>query len=365
VIGVKAHPAVLITSLHPPLPQFFKPLSKSVTFAMRAPEGQLFKAMREDAIQRMHADFMQRDAMAQTDVFYPTALAARRRGEKNFTLPPGFVFGKSTGDEVINYDVLPGLGSVRLRHSSTSQPLVPGDADFGFSLPFEKNVLLVEQLWNYFLQLEDLSRQEGQRRKANDLFRYIVHSLQLDSTSDAITPVDPGKHQRLAFFLTDAKGQGFLMRFVDIMPQGSLKKFFFASFVVFQEVKIDRQGKFAAFFLQKLTQYLLEGVKPKWLAAFIRQASAQGFVGIGTDRFRAGCLAALLKLAATVFRGLDEGNSKIIRVAVDAIAEKIVAELKEVIQGEYSLLFMHVIVNSVLAVSPQSPLKALLAATSV
>jgi hypothetical protein len=178
-----------------------------------ASEGQLFKAMREETIQHMRSDFIQRDAAAQTDLFYRTALDARRRGEKNFTLPQGFVFGKASGDEVINYDVLPALGSVRLRHSSTSQPLVAGDVDFGFNLPFEKNALLVEQLWNYFLQLEDLSRQDGQRRKANDLFRLIIHSLQLDSIPEAITPVDPGRHQRLAFFLSDVKGQTFLIRF--------------------------------------------------------------------------------------------------------------------------------------------------------
>jgi hypothetical protein len=301
---------------------------------MRPPEGQLFKAMREDTLQYMRNEFLQREASAQTDLFYPTALAARLRGERNFTLPQGFVFGKTAGDEVINYDVLPALGSVRLRHSSTSQPLVAGDSDFGFFLPFEKNALLVEQLWTYFLQLEDLTRQDGQRRKVNDLFRYIAHSLQLDSTSDTITAVDIARHQRLAFFLGDPKGQGFLTRFVDVMPQGFLKKFFFVSFVVFQEFTVDPRGRFAIFFFQKFARYLIDGVKPKWLAAFIRQASASGFAGIGADRFRAGCLAALLKLAATVFGGLDEGNSRLLRAAVDGLADKMVAELKDVVHGE-------------------------------
>jgi hypothetical protein len=148
------------------------------------------------------------------------------------------------------------------------------------------------------------------------------------------------------------------------MPQGFLKKFFFVSFVVFQECKIDPRGRFALFFMQKLTRYLLDGVKPKWLMAFIRQATAQGFAAIGADRFRAACLAALMKLAATVFAGLDEGNARLLRTAVDSLADRMVAEIKDVVRGEYSLLFMHVIVSAVLAISPQSPLKPTLAATS-
>jgi hypothetical protein len=328
-------------------------------------DGQLFKAMREDTLDHMRSAFTQAYRRAQSDAFYGAALDAKRRGEKNFTLPPGFVLGKATGDDAAGPDAPPALGAVRLRHSSTSQPLVAGDADFGFSLPFERNALLVEQLWNYFLQLEDLGRQDGQRQKANDVFRYVMHSLQLDATRDAHTPVDPARRQRLAFFLGDAKGQAFLARFVDVMPQASLKKFFFVSFVVLREFALDPRGRFAAFFLQKLTQYLLEGVKPKWLAAFVRQAGAGGFAAIGGDRFRAACLAAVLKLAATIVARLDDAGARLLRAAVEGFADAMVADIRAVVAGEYSLLFMQVIVNSVIVVVPESPLKELLRATSV
>jgi hypothetical protein len=326
---------------------------------------QIFKAVTEDQIAQMRSSFRQQYDRAKSDDFYCTALEAKRHGQATFTLDKSLISAKPSGDDPVNYDLFAALGSVRLRHSATGQPLVPGDVDFDFSLPFEKTSQIVEEFWNFLLQLEDLSRQQGQRQKVNDCFRHIVHTLQLDTSMNAAEQVDPARHQRLAFYLNDAKGQTFLIRFIEYMPSGSLKKFFFVAFAVFQDAAIDPRSKFASFFLQKLTKFLLEGVKPKWIAAYIRQAAARGFLPIAADAFGAACAAALLKTAVAIVQGADEEGARRLRAAADGLAEKIAADLKDVIRSEYNRLFMNAIVRSVLLLSPASPLGELLVATGL
>jgi hypothetical protein len=305
---------------------------------------------------------------AQKDDFYTVGIAARRSGQKTFKSTKGFLNVRdalSSTEETASIDLAPALGSVRLRHTSTSQPLVADDSAFDFSLPFEKNAVLLEQLWNYLLKLEDLSRQEDQRRKINDFFRVIVHSLQFDIATDAITPVDPARHQRLAYFLNDHKGQGFISRFMEIMPPSYLRKLYFASFVVFHDLVIDPRSQFASNFVRKLASYMLENVKPKWLAAFLRQGTGRGFLGIATDPFRSCCIAILLRTVVARLPGLDEGNSQLLKSAVSVVIEKIVTDLQAVLQADYNLLFMRAIFVSVLKLVPDSPLKTLICAASI
>jgi hypothetical protein len=334
---------------------------------MRGDDKQIFRAMKWDQLEQMKNQWLQEYDKAKSDDFYAAAVEAKRRGHNRFTLDKSFISAKASSDDPINCDVLPALGSVHLRHAAVSQPLVPLDsADVDFCLPFERNSQIIEEFWNFLLQLEDLTRQEGNRQRINDVFRYIFLTLQLHAPTDASGLVDASRHHRLAFCLGDPKGQAFLVRFVEIIPSSSaLKMFFFVSFAVCHDAAIDPESQFAGFFLGKLTRFLLDGVKPKWIAACLRQIAARGFAVLATDRFRSACLAALVRMAAVAVKRADDDAASVLRAAMEALADKVVIELRDVIHEAYSGLFMQVVVRSLVAVVPASPLKVALTAVSI
>ncbi|OHT02788.1 hypothetical protein TRFO_29985 [Tritrichomonas foetus] len=325
--------------------------------------NQVFKAIGTDQLNGMRERFFRQYIESQTDDYYYRSYNAKKSGQKTFATSKKITNVK----DVLRYssfDDSPGLGHVRLRHSSTSQPLVDSEVDY---IAFEKNPMMLEQLWSFLLKLEDLLREDNQNSsKITSLIRFIVHSLQFNTTSDANSPVDPSSHQRFFYFLNDPKGQNFLVRFLDIMPTSFLKRFFFTSFIVFKDVKIDPTSKFAVAFLQRLTNYLeKDSPKPKWLCAFINQAMSAGFANIVSDRFRLACLASLLLTARYSQDGLSEGDRIVFNSTLKNTADLIIKDLGSAIQKAYNPYFMHSIFKNILILQPECELRTLISATSV
>lgn len=329
---------------------------------LKPPVKQVFKAIGNDQLDSMRERFYRSYVEASTDDYYFKSFDAKKSGQTKF----------STTKKVINIkdiryhvDDTPALGAVRLRHSSTSQPLV--DSDINSFLPFDKNEMMLEQLWSYLLRLEDLNREEdNQHSTMTSLIRFIVHSLQFNTTSDAKSKVDPTLHQRFAFFLNDSKGQHFLSRFLDIMETSFLKRFFFTAFIVFKDVQIDPKSHFAEQFLKRLVDYLEKNTpKPKWLFAFIRQATNSGFASIAKNEFKLACLASLILTARATKDKMNEADQTLLNTTMKNTAELIAKDLKELFKERYSEYFMYSIFSNVIFLQPDCELKTLISATSV
>jgi hypothetical protein len=328
-------------------------------------EVQVFKAMTNDTVERMRENWLRLFKESQKDDFYLAGMEARRTGQKSFKPIKLQEALAHAGDEPGAIDLSPALGAVRLRHTSAAQPLIADDSQINFSLPFEKNATLLEHLWNLLLKLEDFLRQADQGQKIHDLFRVIVHSLKIDHRTDGVALVDPEQCERMAYFLNDHKGQGFLSRFIELMPADSLRKFFFTCFVVIQDVNVDPRSQFAVLFVQTLATFLQAPVKPKWLGGFLRQATAKGVIGIVTDEFRAACFALVLRTIAIRIPQVPEPQAKFLKAAVDATIEKVVAELSAIVQADYHLFFISKIFQAIVRIQPESPLKPFFTAVSV
>jgi hypothetical protein len=149
--------------------------------------------MNWDQLKQMKNRWLKDYDKANSNNFYATALEAKRRDYNQFTIDKSFLSAKTSSDDPINHDIFPALGSV---HSAVSQPLVPLDsADVHFGLPFERNSQIMEEFWNFLLQLEDLTRQDGNRQRINHVFRYIFNTIQLDTPADSSGLVNPCRHQ--------------------------------------------------------------------------------------------------------------------------------------------------------------------------
>lgn len=304
---------------------------------------------------------------SQTDDFYFAAITAKREGQKNFNSSHKIADVKSalSTKNPVHYDE-PALGAVRLRHSSTSQPLVPGDNDFDFIIPFDKNERMLEILWNYLLKLEDVNRQENPSPAIlNNLVRFLVHSLQFDATSDAVTTVHAEDHQRFAYYLNNHKGQRFLSRFLDLMPSSFLKRFFFTSFIVFESINIDSSSPFAIDFLKRLVDYLKEEPKAKWLAAFIKQSTAGSFVSIASSNFKFACVATLLTAAQARFSKFEAGEVKMIQDILTETTKRIIKELATALKQPYNQVFMKAVLTSITFIVPKSELSPILVSASI
>ena len=327
------------------------------------PDSQVFKAMTKESIRAMQTRFYINYRNLQTDDYYYSAYMAKKSGKQTFTsIQVKNV--KAAFSVPPNYEET-ALGTVKLRHSSTSQPLVTNDNELDFSIPFERNAMALENLWNYLLELEDLIRQDQPQAKINSLIRFIVHSLQVNTLNNAIDKVQPSVHQKFAFFLNDPKGQRFMTRFLDIMPPSFLKRFFFTSFIVFKDVKIDPRSQFAIAFVKGLMNCANNGVKPKWIASFIRHSVSGGFAFIAGNRFQSACLAILLTAAKALLPNLDEEDAKLMKDTISELADTISKELGQAIRTNYDPVFMRAIFMSVLTIVPQSKLRQLVMATSV
>ena len=317
-----------------------------------------FKAMEEGQIERMREEFFSSYSRCQNDNFYFEAFQAKARGDTQFIATPHTLKAKDA-KETVNYEDA-GLGAIRLRHTSTSQPLVNDDT-INFTLPFEATAIRLEQLWNYLLQLEDIGRNFAQPsgNKKKNLLTFVVHSIQVNVMDRAAKQVDAADHMRFAYFMNDAKGQKFLSRFMVMLDQSLLKRFFFTAFIVFQHVNVNSRSEFAKVFLQKFTEYLRNGVKPRWIAAFIRQASAGGFKHIAESKFKSACLATVLT-AARALKDLNEGNKQLRQQVVTQLADAIEKDISATLHANYDWLFMCVIFRTVLAIVPGHGLQKVL-----
>ena len=325
-----------------------------------------FKAMTEDQIKRMQESFnSEEQRAAQTDNFYFQAFQARRAGDQTFIATPHTLKAHDAKAEAVSYDDS-GLGAVRLRHTSTAQPLVPDDRDISFSMPTDSNEVRLEQLWNYLLQLEDMSRATFQQNesKKQSIVTYIVRSLQVELVNTSAAAVDPSKNKRFAYFMNDKKGQGFLTRFIKMLDHSLLKRFFFTAFIVFQDVNVDSRSPFALEFMTTLSHYLQQGVKPRWVAAFIRQACSGGFAQIAASRFKSACVAMLLTRIQS-YKNLDEGNSKLREQVVRELAESMEKGMAAALKTRYDALFMNVIFKAVMAMARTRGLQTMLVASAI
>ncbi|KAH0793280.1 hypothetical protein GPJ56_002838 [Histomonas meleagridis] len=329
----------------------------------RNPDSQVFKAMTKEAIKKMQATFYNNYLKVQTDDYYYSSYLAKKSSMKQtFT-----AIKEKSIKAVFSYPGYeePALGTVKLRHSSTSQPLVSNDSELNFCLPFEKNEMALEELWNYLLELEDKIRQEQPQAKINLLVRFIAHSLQFNTSDDAMDKVKPNVHQKFAFFLNDPKGQRFMTRFLNIMPQSFFKRFYFTSFIVFTDIKIDPQSQFAIAFAKGLMSFVNSGVKPKWIVSFIHHSVSSGFAFIAGNRFQSACLAILLTAADALIPKVDTEDVKMLKDSVSELADVMAKELGHAIRTNYDDVFMNAIFRHVLAIAPESKLQALIMATSV
>lgn len=321
---------------------------------------QVFKAMGDEQLERMRKGFVQRYEEAQSDDFYYAAVIAKREGQETFSTKKLDNLKKTVYEQKVSGEDVKALGAVRLRHTSTSQPLTEDVSELNFSIPFDKNDTVLEQRWNSLLELEDLLRQPSYNEgKVNAIIRHIVHSLQFNTSSSAIDPTNPVSQQRFAHVLNDPKGQRFVARFMDIMPDNFLKRFFFTAFIVFKEVDIDSTSKFATDFLKRLVTYLSGNVKPKWIAAFLRDAVAGGFAHIAASHFKSACVAVLLTKAQSQMDGRVAGDLKLLEKEIRTIAGKIENDLPAVVKTRYNLLFMHAIFTSVMTIVRDTKLPAL------
>lgn len=324
--------------------------------------NQVFKAIGNDQLDSTRERFYRSYVEASTDDYYFKSFNAKKSGQTKFSTTKKITNVK----DAIRYidDDTPALGAVRLRHSSTSQPLV--ESDINSFLPFDKNEMMLEQLWSYLLRLEDLNREDTQHSTMTSLIRFIVHSLQFNTTGDAKSKVDPSSHPKFAFFLNDPKGQHFLSRFLDIMESSFLKRFFFTSFIVFKDVQIDPKSRFAEQFLKRLVDYLEKNTpKPKWLFAFIRQATYFGFASIAKNEFKLACLAALILTARATKERMSESDQTLLNITMKNTAELIAKDLKEIFKERYSEYFMQSIFTNVIFLQPDCELKTLISSTSV
>ncbi|KAK8894301.1 hypothetical protein M9Y10_022736 [Tritrichomonas musculus] len=325
--------------------------------------NQVFKAIGNEQLDSNRERFYRSYAEASTDDYYYKSFLAKKNGQKNFSTVKKITNVK----DAIRYidDDTPALGAVRLRHSSTSIPLV--DSDINSFLPFDKNEMMLEQLWNYLLRLEELNREDNQHSSTiTSLIRFIVHSLQFNTTGDAKAKVDPASHQRFAFFLNDQKGQQFLSRFLDIMESSFLKRFFFTSFIVFKDVQVDPKSRFAEQFLKRLVEYLDKNTpKPKWLFAFIRQAMNFGFVSIAKNEFKLACLASLILTARATRETMSDSDRTLLNTTMKNTAELIAKDLNALLQEKYDEYFMRSVFENVIYLQPDCELRNLISATTV
>jgi molecular chaperone DnaK (HSP70) len=72
-----------------------------------------------------------------------------------------------------------------------------------------------------------------------------------------------------------------------------------------------------------------------------------------------------VRVAAVTVERADDDGARVLRAAMEALADKVIVELRDVIHQTYSSLFMQVIVSSLIAVAPASPLKLALTAVSI
>lgn len=320
----------------------------------------------------MRQGFVKRYEASQTDDFYYAAMCAKREGQKTFSakklenLKKDVYETKTTGEAIVLEDAKT-LGAVRLRHTSTSQPLVAEDPDFDFSIPFDKDDAVLEQRWNSLLELEDLIRHDvdGNQGKVNTIIRYIVHSLQFNTSSTAVDATNPEAHKRFAHVLNDAKGQKFVSRFMDIMPSSFLKRFFFTSFIVFKDVNIDSNSKFACDFLKGLVGYVSGSVKPKWIAAFLRDAVAGGFAHIAASHFKSACVSVLLAKVHNSKAQMSTGDAKLLETVIRDMSKKMTNELSSAIRTQYNSRFMNAMFTTVMAIVPDSELPVFLRVPSL
>lgn len=325
--------------------------------------NQVFKAIGNDQLASTRERFYRSYIEASTDDYYYSSFLAKQNGQKTFSTTKKITNVK----DAIRYvgDDTPALGAVRLRHSSTSQPLV--DSDINSFLPFDKNEMMLEQLWSYLLQLEELNREDTQHNTTmSSLIRFIVHSLQFNTTGDAKSKVDPSLHQKFAFFLNNPKGQTFLSRFLDIVESSFLKRFFFTFFIVFKDVQIDPKSRFAEQFLKRLVDYLYKNSpKPKWLFAFIGQAMNSGFASIAKNEFKLACLAALILTARATKDNMSDPDRTLLNSRMKSTAELIAKDLNAVFREKYDEYFMQSIFTNVIYLQPDCELKTLILASSV
>lgn len=326
--------------------------------------NQVFKAIGNEQLNSIHDRFYRNYIDALHDDYYSKSFLAKQQGQKSFSVSKKITDVKDAMRLSI-YDDYPALGSVRLRHSSVAQPLV--EADVNAFLPFDKNAIRLEQLWTFLLKLEDLVREENeQNSNYTPLIRFIVHSLQFNTTSDASTKVDPSDHQKFVYFLNDSRGQHFLTRFLETMPPSFLKRFFFTSFIVFKDVKIAANSQFAEEFLKRLITYLeKDKPKPKWLCAFIRQAVSTGFVHIAKDEFKSACFATLILTSRYTQKDMKDSDQMLLNTTMKNVADIITKDLGQAIRTQYDSYFMESIFANVLHLQPKSELSTLIQATSV
>lgn len=330
-----------------------------------SPNSQVFKALTKEAIKAMQAKFYSNYQQIQVDDYYLKAFRAKQSGSQSFVVTTKLKSVKNPSDYIE-----PALGAIKLRHSSTSQPLVPADSGITFIKPFDSTDQKLEEAWCYLLELEDIARQENsQQNRTYYLVRHILNLLQFNDIGKSIDEVDPKQHQRFAFYLNSEKGQKFITRFLDIMPQSFLKRFFFTSFIVMDNVNIDPKSAFGISFVKRLINFIQDepSVKPKWIAAFIRQLVNGGFTTVVEDKLRSACLAILLTTAKHQLLQADIGigNAKLLKETIGKLAEKMVNELGTSIKTNYTPLFMRSIFYTVSEIVPESKLKQLFIATSV
>lgn len=329
----------------------------------RSPNSQVFKALTKEAIAQMQRKFYSIYQQIQLDDYYLKAYRAKQLGSHTFVVTTKLKSVKTPQDTAE-----PALGAVRLRHSSTSQPLVPPDSGIAFVCPFESTEQKLEEAWSYLLELEDMARQENpQQNRTYYLLRHIVNLLQFNTVSKSIDSVDPSGHQRFALYLSTPKGQRFFTRFLGIMPQSYLKRFFFTAFIVMDGVQIDARAEFGVAFVRHLIDFIQDepSVKPKWLAAYVRQLARAGFAAVAGNELRAACLAILLTTIRHQLPSMDIGNAKLMKETVGSLANSIAGEIGAALKTDYTHLFMKSIVMSVCEIVPESKLRKMLIAVSI
>lgn len=325
------------------------------------PNAPVFKAMKVEDIENMRSRFVSLgNSLAGDDYYFSNFMKKKDLKESN--QEPKQVKPIKVGRYEGFVDTEePVLGGKRLKRTFDSQPLKTNpDVDIDYSLPFDKNDMSMIKLWQILMQLDELTRQpKPNQMTINSCVRYCVHFIQLDITSKFDQDGKPENHQNLTYFLNNENGRKFLIRFLDMLPQKYMKRFFFTSFTVLKDVKVEDNSDFAIQFMERLSKYL-SNAKPKWVVAYVREITHCGFKNLIQSRFKLACTAIVLSCARKMLNNLknlpvEDGsenstNIRMLQNCLQAFVSNLEKERNSLLQQDYDQVFMGIIIRTAISV---------------
>jgi hypothetical protein len=343
---------------------------------MIPPGAPVFKAMKVDDLESMRVRFVSICNQAAGDDYYYSRYQQKRNPKETGEQPKPIQRIKIERYEGFTDSEVPVLGGQRLRRTMESQPLITDpNVEINYILPFEQNDLSMNKLWQILIQLEDLlSQPKPNQMTINSYVRYCIHFIQLDITSKFDQDGKPENHKNLVYFLNNENGRKFLIRFLDMLPQKYMKRFFFTTFIVLKDVNVEDTSDFAIQFMTRLSKYLLVA-KPRWVVAYIREITRCGFNNLVKSRFKLASTAMVLSCARKMLdklklleAGEDSENATdqlMLHNALQAFVSNLEKDRGALLPVDYDVVFMRIIIRTAISVcTSKSKLLSILCQTT-